>query len=81
MFPRRCLREEGVEGVVRDPDRVVRRHLTVRMDPVLQAVQLPSGVAHLDAGLPDVDADHLALCPKKEAALFELLLLLSLVQS
>ena len=35
------LREEGVEAVVRDAERVVRGHHAVGVDPVLQAVQLP----------------------------------------
>ena len=33
--------EEGVEGVVSNPVAVVLRHGAVRVDPVLQAVQLP----------------------------------------
>ena len=35
--------------------------VTVRMDPVLQAVQFPAGIAHLDSGLADVDTDTLPL--------------------
>ena len=31
--------------------------LLTRLDPVLHAVQLPAGVAHLDSGLADVDRD------------------------
>ena len=38
------LREEGVEGVVAIADSLVRRHLAVRLDAVLQAVELPAGV-------------------------------------
>lgn len=43
------LREEGVEGVVAAADGLVRGHLPVRLDAMLQAVQLPAGVADLDA--------------------------------
>ena len=41
MFACTSLGEEGVEGVVRDTNRVVLRTHAVRMDTVLQAVQLP----------------------------------------
>ncbi len=38
------------------PDlRRVLGQVAVGLDPVLQAVQLPAGVAHLDAGLAEVD--------------------------
>mmetsp|Transcript_2757 Transcript_2757/g.8361 ORF Transcript_2757/g.8361 Transcript_2757/m.8361 type:complete len:472 (+) Transcript_2757:1024-2439(+) len=54
------LREEGVERVVAAADRLVRRHLAVRLDAVLEAEQLPAGVAALDTALADVDADALS---------------------
>ena len=31
--------------------------MTVGLDAVLHAVEFPAGVAHLDSGLADVDAD------------------------
>jgi len=49
------LAEEGVERIVTTSDGFVRWHLTVRLDSVLQTVQLPAGVAHLDSGLADMD--------------------------
>ena len=36
------LVEERVEGVVAVADRFIARHLTVRLDAVLQTVQLPA---------------------------------------
>lgn len=33
----------------------------VGLDAVLQAVELPAGIAHLHPGLPDVDGDALPL--------------------
>ena len=45
------LGEEGVEGVVFAPDSLVGGHLAVGMDAVLEAVELPAGVAHLAPGL------------------------------
>ena len=50
------LREEGVERVITTSDGLVRRHLTIRLDTVLQAEQLPAGVTDLDTGLTDVNA-------------------------
>eukprot|EP00916_Digyalum_oweni_P009708 GHVL01016352.1.p1 GENE.GHVL01016352.1~~GHVL01016352.1.p1 ORF type:complete len:468 (-),score=45.07 GHVL01016352.1:77-1480(-) len=54
------LAEEGVEGVITTADGLVGGHLAVRLDAVLQAVQLPAGIADLDSGLADVDGDTLA---------------------
>ena len=63
------LAEEGVEGVVAAADGLVRGHLAVRLDAVLEAVQLPAGVADLHARLADVDGDNFAhLRGKRERA-------------
>ena len=56
-----CLVEEGVEGVVPASDCLVAGHLTVGLDAVLQAVQLPAGIADLHAGLAHMDGDYLTL--------------------
>lgn len=55
------LAEEGVEGVGAVPDGVVRGHEAIRSDAMLQAVELPAGVAYLDASLAHVDAHTLTL--------------------
>ena len=55
------LAEEGVEGVVTTSDGLVGGHLAVGLDPVLQAVELPAGIADLAAGLADVDRNALTL--------------------
>lgn len=34
-------------------------HLAIGLDAVLQTVELPAGISDLDAGLADVDRDHL----------------------
>ena len=62
VLARAGLGEEGVEGVVAAADGLVRRHLAVRLDAVLEAVELPAGVTHLNAALADVDADHFTHC-------------------
>ena len=53
------LREEGVEGIVATSDRLVRGHLPVRLDSVLQAIQFPARIAGLNARLADVDGNNL----------------------
>ena len=45
------LGEEGVERVITATDRLVARHLTVRLDTVLQAEELPATVTDLATGL------------------------------
>ena len=63
VFAGARLGEEGVEAVVAAADRFVRGHLAVRLDAVLEAVQLPAGVAHLATGLAEVDRDTFPLWP------------------
>jgi hypothetical protein len=55
------LGEKGVEGVVPTPHCLVRGHLAIGLNPVLQTVQLPTGISDLDSSLSDVDRDTLTL--------------------
>eukprot|EP00043_Microstomoeca_roanoka_P004837 m.52137 g.52137 ORF g.52137 m.52137 type:complete len:469 (-) comp12680_c0_seq1:98-1504(-) len=52
------LGEKGVEGVIAVANSLVRGHLTIRLDTVLKAVQLPAGVTNLATGLTDVDGQN-----------------------
>ena len=56
------LREERLEGVV--AKGLVRGHVAVGLDAMLEAVELPAGVADLATGLADVDGDALTLGKK-----------------
>jgi len=49
------LGEEGVEGIVTTTDSLVGWHLSVGLDTVLKAEQLPTGVTDLDTSLTNVD--------------------------
>ena len=49
------LGEEGVESIITTTDRFIRWHLTVRLDSVLEAEELPAGVTDLDTALTDMD--------------------------
>jgi hypothetical protein len=54
------LGEEGVERVITIADGLVRRHLAIRLDTVLEAVELPAGITDLATGLTDVDGKNFA---------------------
>lgn len=66
MFASSSLAEEGVEGVVSPSDGLVAGHLTVRLDAVLQTVELPACIAHLDTGLTDMDREAFTLGEHKK---------------
>ena len=55
MISTTSLREEGLEGVV--SESLIRGHMTIWLDTVLQAVQLPTGVSNLDSSLSDMNGD------------------------
>ena len=61
VLPVTSLTEEGVECIVLLAGGGITRHHTIGLDPVLQAVQLPAGVTHLDSGLADMDRDTFTL--------------------
>ncbi|KAG7278491.1 hypothetical protein CRUP_038786 [Coryphaenoides rupestris] len=61
VLPSSSLTEEGVEGIISTSDCLVTGHLSVWLDPMLQTVELPAGIANLDTGLTDVDGDTLTL--------------------
>lgn len=55
VLPGAGVTEEGGEGVIVSAHGLVAGHLTVRLDAVLQTVELPAGVPHLDASLANMD--------------------------
>ncbi len=65
------LGKEGGEGVVATHE-LVRGHLTVRLDAVLQAVELPAGIADLAASLANVDGDALTLKVKENGVCYRM---------
>jgi hypothetical protein len=60
MLAGTSLAEEGVEGIIPSSNSFVTRHLAIWLDAMLEAIQLPAGIADLDAGLADVDRDALS---------------------
>ena len=59
MLAGASLTEERVEGIITTPDGLVAGHLTVRLDAMLETVELPAAITDLDAGLADVHGDTL----------------------
>merc|ERR1719440_880289 len=55
MLTSTSLGEEGVEGIVTATNGLVGWHLTIWLNTVLEAEELPAGVTNLDTGLTDVD--------------------------
>mmetsp|Transcript_56515 Transcript_56515/g.69074 ORF Transcript_56515/g.69074 Transcript_56515/m.69074 type:complete len:95 (+) Transcript_56515:550-834(+) len=58
VFSRASLGKERVEGVISPTDGLIRRHLAIRLNAVLQAEQLPARVANLDSALSNMNADR-----------------------
>jgi len=56
------LGEEGVESIITTTDGLVGGHLTVRLDTMLKAEELPAGVAHLAAALAHHDGENFTHC-------------------
>ena len=61
VLTRPSLGEESVEGVIASPNGLIRGHLTIRLDAMLEAVKLPAGVTNLGASLADVDRNTFPL--------------------
>jgi len=66
VLARTGLREEGVEGVVTTTDGLVRGHLAVRLNTVLEAVKLPASITDLNTGLTDVNGKNLTHVDKAQ---------------
>ena len=45
------LGKKSVEGIISTTDCLIRRHLTIGLDTMLEAVKLPAGVTGLHTGL------------------------------
>ena len=52
------LGEEGVEGIITATNGLVRGHLAIGLDSVLETEQLPAGVTDLDTSLTNVNGDN-----------------------
>ena len=61
VLPSAGFAKKGVEGVVSTADGLVGRHCAVRLDAMLQTVQLPTRVTDLHTGLAYVDGYALTL--------------------
>jgi len=60
VFASSSRAEEGVESIITSTDGLVRRHLTIRLDTVLETVQFPAGITDLDSGLSEMNRNALS---------------------
>jgi len=65
MLASTSLGEEGVERIITTTNGLVGWHLTIRLDAVLQAEELPASIADLNTSLTEVQAKNLThVCEK-----------------
>ena len=64
MLSRSGFTEKSVEGIVSASYGLVTWHLAIRLDSMLQAVQLPTRITNLHSCLADMNWDTLTLCKK-----------------
>ena len=56
-----CFGEKRVERIISYSNCVIWWHLTIWMDPMFQAIELPGCVAHLTPSLAHMNGDHFSL--------------------
>mmetsp|Transcript_66257 Transcript_66257/g.104908 ORF Transcript_66257/g.104908 Transcript_66257/m.104908 type:complete len:203 (-) Transcript_66257:121-729(-) len=59
VFSRSSFAEKRVKGIITTADGFVARHLAIRLNSMLQAVQLPTSISNLNSGLANVDRNTL----------------------
>jgi len=60
VFSRTSLTEEGVETIIATANGLVRGHLAIGLNAVLEAEKLPASISDLDTGLTNVNEDGFA---------------------
>merc|ERR1719162_2514096 len=59
VFAGTGLREKSVEGIIATTDCLIRWHLSIGLDAVLEAKKLPASISNLDTTLSEVKAKNL----------------------
>jgi hypothetical protein len=59
MLASASFREKGAEAVIKSTSSLIRRKHAIRLNAMLQAVQLPAGIAHLATSLANVNRNAL----------------------
>ena len=54
------LGEEGVEGIITATDSLIRWHLSIRLNSVLEAEEFPTSITDLNTSLTNVNGDDLS---------------------
>lgn len=61
MLSSSTLIEEGAMTIISISNVLATTHLPIWLDPVFQAIQLPAGIADLDASLTNMNGNALTL--------------------
>merc|ERR1719407_351389 len=64
MFASTCLAEERIECIVTSANGLVTRHLTIWLNAMLKAEQLPTCITNLNTTLSEMEAKHFTHCWK-----------------
>ena len=60
VFSSSGFAEEGVECIITTTNSFVRWHLTIRLNTVFEAEQLPASITNLNTSLTNVNGDNLS---------------------
>ena len=61
VLPCPCFAEEGVEGIISSSNILFSGHLSIWLDSMFQAVQLPTCIANLSPSLAHMNGDTFTL--------------------
>lgn len=61
MFSVTCLAKKCIKWAICNPNGSVRGHDSIILNSVLETIQFPTCIAHLDTRLPDMHRNHLTL--------------------
>jgi hypothetical protein len=60
MFASTCLTEKRIECIITATDCLIAWHLTIGLDSMLEAKELPACIANLDTALAEMEAEDFA---------------------
>ena len=60
VFSSTSLGEKGVEGIITTTNSFIRWHLSIRLNSMFKAEQLPTGITYLNTSLTNVNGDNLS---------------------
>jgi hypothetical protein len=67
MLASTCLTEDCLKCIVTSTNSLVTRHLAIGLNAMLEAEQLPTCIANLNATLSEMEAKYFTHCWKRES--------------